>query len=70
MSSSAAGFAEKTTAGCSGFPVHFLYRPDSVPELAALATSPYLAGRTAARRNGKGTRCRLAAQDFASQDLL
>jgi hypothetical protein len=43
MSSSAAGFVEKTMAGGSVFPVQFLYWPDSVPELAALATAPYLA---------------------------
>src|SRR3974390_2837470 len=43
----------------AGFPVQFLYRPDSVPELAALAMDPYLAGQRAARRSGHGRPRRL-----------
>jgi hypothetical protein len=49
MLSSAAGFAGKTMAGPRDFPVQFLYRQDSVPELAARQMAPYLAGQRAPR---------------------
>lgn len=49
-------------AGCSGFPVQFLYWPDSVPELATAATTPYLAAQRAPRMRGA------LGEYFARQD--
>ena len=58
-------------AGRRGFPVQFLYWPDSDPELAASPVAPYLAGNEHRSATDEVARGRARSQnDFASQDAL